>query len=109
MARFKSLFDEDWPWERDYAGASWGGWVPPKAPEPVYIEKDEWPTPTPREDLVFAKSCTAGNWCRTDAGTAPEPASNFGRIMVAGAMLFPSAGTAIATARWGAKRPPPLH
>jgi hypothetical protein len=64
----------------------------------VYIEKDEWPTPKPREDQVFAKSCTPGNWCRTDAGTAAEPAANFGKIMVAGAMLFPSASTAVATA-----------
>ena len=72
--------------------------LPPKAPEPVYIEMDEWPAPEPREDRVFAKSCTPDNWCRTDAGTAEEPASNFGKIMVAGAMLMPSASTAIATA-----------
>lgn len=98
MARFNSLFDEDWPRKRGYRGDSWGGWFLPKAPEPVYIEEDEWPTPTPREDQVFAKSCTVGNWCRTDAGTAPEPASNFGKIMVAGAMLLPSASSAVATA-----------
>ncbi|MFJ7315972.1 S-type pyocin domain-containing protein [Pseudomonas sp. NPDC098747] len=98
MARFKSFFDEDWPWERPSGNGSWAAWNPPPAPEPMYIEKDEWPTPKPREDLVFAKSCTAGNWCRTDAGTAPEPASNFGKIMVAGAMLLPSASTAVATA-----------
>jgi hypothetical protein len=64
----------------------------------VYVEKDEWPTPKPREDQVFAKSCTVDNWCRTDAGTAPEPASNFGKVMVAGAILLPSASTAVATA-----------
>lgn len=65
------------------------------APEPVYIPpKDPWPQVKPRDDQVFAKSCIPGNWCRTDAGTAPEPASNFGKIMVAGAMLFPSASTA---------------
>ena len=99
MARFKSLFDEDWPWANDFGGRSWGGWLPPLAPEePVYIEKDEWPSPKPREDRVFAKSCTPDNWCRTDAGTAPEPAANFGKIMVAGAMLFPSASSAVATA-----------
>lgn len=99
MARFKSLFDEDWPWANDFGGRSWGGWLPPLAPEePVYIEKDEWPAPKPREDQVFAKSCTPDNWCRTDAGTAPEPAANFGKIMVAGAMLFPSASSAVATA-----------
>ena len=98
MARFKSLFDDDWLWKRYSGGASWGSWPVPEAPEPVYIEKDEWPTPKPRQDLVFAKSCTAGNWCRTDAGTVLEPAANFGKIMVAGAMLLPSASTAVATA-----------
>ncbi len=98
MARFKSLFDEDWPWERPRWNGSWAAWNPPPPPEPVYVEKDEWPTPKPREDQVFAKSCTVDNWCRTDAGTAPEPASNFGKIMVAGAMLLPSASTAVATA-----------
>ncbi|WP_277759285.1 S-type pyocin domain-containing protein [Pseudomonas sp. A34-9] len=98
MARFKSLFDEDWPWKRPRWNGSWAAWNPPPPPEPVYVEKDEWPTPKPREDQVFAKSCTVDNWCRTDAGTAPEPASNFGKIMVAGAMLFPSASTAVATA-----------
>lgn len=69
------------------------------APEPVYIPpKDPWPQAKPRDDQVFAKSCIPDNWCRTAAGTAPEPASNFGKIMVAGTMLFPSASTAVATA-----------
>lgn len=98
MALFKSLLDEDWPWERPRWNDSWAAWNPPPPPEPVYVEKDEWPTPKSREDQVFAKSCTVDNWCRTDAGTAPEPASNFGKVMVAGAMLLPSASTAVATA-----------
>ncbi|WP_084234239.1 S-type pyocin domain-containing protein [Pseudomonas sp. W15Feb9B] len=98
MARFKFLFDEDWLRKRPRRTGSWAAWNPPPPPEPVYIEKDEWPTPKPREDQVFAKSCTPDNWCRTDAGTTPEPAANFGKIMVAGAMLFPSASTAVATA-----------
>lgn len=81
--------------------SSWGGGSMPRpspAPEPVHIAQDHWPLPKPRDDLVFAKSYIAENWCRTDAGTTTEPASNFGQIMVAGAMLFPSASTAIATA-----------
>lgn len=98
MARFKFLFDDEWPWKYSNGGGSWASWNPPPAPEPKYISKDEWPTPKPREDLVFAKSCTVDNWCRTDAGTTPEPTSNFGKIMVAGAMLFPSASTAVACA-----------
>ncbi|WP_166221127.1 S-type pyocin domain-containing protein [Pseudomonas atagonensis] len=93
----KSPFD-DWFRKRPYGDGSWAAWNPPPPPEPVYIPTDEWPTPKPREDLVFAKSCTAENWCRTDAGTEPEPTANFGKIMVAGAMLFPSASTALATA-----------
>ncbi|WLG96787.1 colicin E3/pyocin S6 family cytotoxin [Pseudomonas sp. FP198] len=67
-------------------------------PEPVRRPPERWPQPKPREDLVFAKSCSAENWCNTGAGTTREPASNFGRIMVAGAMLMPSASTAIASA-----------
>lgn len=69
------------------------------APEPVYTPpNDPWPQAKPRDDQVFAKSCPPNNWCSTDAGIAPEPASNFGKVMVAGAMLFPSASTAVATA-----------
>jgi hypothetical protein len=69
------------------------------APEPVFIPpKEPWPQAKPRDDQVFAKSCIPENWCRTDAGTVAEPASNFGKVMVAGAMLFPSASTAVATA-----------
>ncbi|WP_256679619.1 S-type pyocin domain-containing protein [Pseudomonas sp. PB120] len=69
------------------------------APEPAYIPpKDPWPQTKPRNDQVFAKSCTPEHWCSTEAGTTSEPASNFGQVMVAGAMLFPSASTAVATA-----------
>jgi hypothetical protein len=69
------------------------------APEPVYIPpKDPWPQTKPRNDQVFAKSCIPEHWCSTEAGTTSEPASNFGQVMVAGAMLFPSASTAVATA-----------
>lgn len=98
MPQYKSLFNDDWLLRPYNGGAAWFALLPPKAPEPVYIEKDEWPAPKPRDDRVFAKSCTPDNWCRTDAGTAKEPAANFGKIMVAGAMLMPSASTAVATA-----------
>ncbi|MDT6920795.1 hypothetical protein [Pseudomonas atacamensis] len=98
MRQYKYLLDDDWLLNPYSGGRAWFTLLPPKAPEPVYIEKDEWPAPKPREDRVFAKSCTPDNWCRANAGTAEEPASNFGKIMVAGAMLMPSASTAIATA-----------
>jgi hypothetical protein len=79
-------------------GASWAAWNPP--PEPVRVPTpmpERWPAPKERTDKVFAKSCT-GDWCSTDAGTRVEPASNFGAIMMAGAMLMPSASDAVAAA-----------
>jgi hypothetical protein len=79
-------------------GGSWAAWNKPSEPERIYIAEDRWPPPKKRTDLIFAKSCISGKWCRTEAGTAPEPTSNFGNVMVAGAMLIPSANTAIATA-----------
>jgi len=94
----KFLFDDEWRRKRPSENATWTGWIPPPPPEPVYIRTDEWPTPKPRDDLVFAKSCTPDNWCRTEAGTAPEPVSSFGKVMVAGAMRFPAASTAVAKA-----------
>jgi hypothetical protein len=80
-------------------GASWAAWNPP--PEPVRMATpipERWPAPRERTDKVFAKSCAAGNWCSTEAGTEVEPASNFGAIMMAGAMLLPSASDAVAAA-----------
>ncbi|MDI2145831.1 MULTISPECIES: S-type pyocin domain-containing protein [unclassified Pseudomonas] len=94
----KFLFDDEWRRKRPSENAIWSGWIPPPLPEPVYIRTDEWPTPKSRDDLVFAKSCTPDNWCQTEAGTTPEPASGFGKIMVAGAMRFPAASTAAAKA-----------
>jgi hypothetical protein len=80
-------------------GASWAAWNPPPEPVPTQAPTPErWPAPKQRTDKVFAKSCAAGNWCRTEAGTAVEPASNFGAIMMAGAMMLPSASAAIAAA-----------
>lgn len=94
----KNLFDDIWRRKLPNGGASWAAWFPPREPEPVYVPTDEWPTPKPRDDLVFAKSCTPDNWCRTDAGTTPEPASSFGKIMVAGAIRFPAASKVVAKA-----------
>lgn len=79
-------------------GASWAAWNKPSVPVPIYIPRDEWPSPAERTDLVFAKSCVSSNWCRTDAGAAIEPASNFGNVMVATSMLLPDASAAIALA-----------
>lgn len=100
-------WDDDWDdpvddWFSDdnlpNGGASWGAWRKPDEPTPVRVTKEPWPAPKPRTDLIFAKSCAPGNWCKTDLPTEPEPASNFGSMMIAGAMLMPSAETAIATA-----------
>ena len=90
------FLDSIWHQKRPNGGASWAAWAKPSVPEPVYIPKDEWPSPKERTDLVFAKSCVSENWCSTDAGTAIEPASNFGNIMVVASMILPSASDAIA-------------
>jgi hypothetical protein len=76
---------------------SWVPWTSPPEPEPVQTSPAPRPAPKERTDKVFAKSCN-GEWCSTDAGTTVEPASNFGAIMMAGAMLLPSASEAIAAA-----------
>lgn len=79
-------------------GASWAPSQPPKK-EPVYVPpKDEWPPERKRTDRVFAKSCVPKKWGQTCVGTDTEPASNFGKVMIAGAMLMPSASTAVAAA-----------
>lgn len=99
MRKGRYPFEEFWFGSNLGGGSSLGDGVRPVWEElPVYVPKDEWPTPKPRTDLVFAKSCSPGNWCSTEAGTEEEPASNFGNVMIAGAMLMPSASTAIATA-----------
>jgi hypothetical protein len=81
-------------------GASWASQTPPREPERVYVApaKEQWPAPKKRPDRVFAKSCVPGKWAETCAGTEIEPASNFGKVMIAGAMLMPSASTAVAAA-----------
>lgn len=94
----KDPFEEPWYAQYFGGGSSWGGRVrPAQPPEPVYIEKDSWPAPKPRTDLIFAKSCTGANWCQTEAGTSTEPVSNFGAVMVAGSMAIPVANAAVAT------------
>jgi hypothetical protein len=97
----KKSFDDDSPFfqrKLPNGGASWAAWNKPREPEPIYIPQDRKLPPKERTDKVFAKSCVPDKWCSTDAGTLVEPASNFGQVMVAGAMLLPSASTAIATA-----------
>jgi len=81
-------------------GASWAGFAKPKERPLFYVppEKEEWPAPKQRTDRVFAKSCVPNQWGQTCVGTHTEPASNFGKIMIAGAMLMPSASTAVAAA-----------
>ena len=92
------FLDSIWHQKRPNGGASWAAWAKPSVPEQVYIPKDEWPSPKERTDLVFAKSSVSENGCSTDAGTAIEPASNFGNIMVVSSMILPSASDAIAMA-----------
>jgi hypothetical protein len=86
----KSLFDDDWS-RFPNGGASWAAFTPPPEPEPVaYVPKDEWPTPKPREDLIFAKSCVPENWSCTKPGTATVTVSDFGKVMLVAPMLVPS-------------------
>ena len=82
----KNPFDDIWRRKRPNGGASWAAWNPPPEPERVYIAKDEWPLPKERTDLVFAKSCVSEKWCSTQVGTSTVPASDFGKVMLAGAL-----------------------
>ena len=92
--RKKDPFDDIWSRKRPNGGASWAGWNPPPEPEREYIPKDEWPIPKERSDPVFAKCCTPENWGSTHAGSDSMPASDFGKVMLAGSMLVPSAAQA---------------
>ena len=92
------FFEPAWKPKRPNGGASWAAWQTSAAPAPVYIPKEQWPSPKQRTDVVFAKSCVAENWCSTEVGTDTEPASNFGNVMVVASMLLPSASEAIALA-----------
>lgn len=66
--------------------------------EPAYIFEDVWPEPKPRTDKVFAKSCTPGNWGKTRPGTTIEPASHFGKVMIAGTVALPASAITAANA-----------
>lgn len=90
----KDPFDNWWSPKRPNGGASWAAWNPPPEPKREYIQKDEWPAPKERSDLVFAKCCTPDNWGRTRAGNHSLPASEFGKVMLAGSMLLPSTAEA---------------
>ncbi len=95
----KNPFDNQWGPNLPNGGASWASFYPPREPEPViYLKKDEWPKPKPRDDLVFAKSCVPENWSCTKPGTAVVPASDFGKVMLVAPMLVPSSIEAIGLA-----------
>jgi hypothetical protein len=86
------------PQQKDDRIFTWAAWTEPVQTRPERITKEEWPAPKQRTDLIFAKSCAPGNWCKTETPAVIEPASNFGAVMIAGAMLMPSAETAVAAA-----------
>jgi hypothetical protein len=90
----KDPFDDLWGRKLPNGGGSWAAWNPRPKPVREYIPKDEWPTPKERSDLVFAKCCTPENWGRTHVGDDVMPASEFGKVMLAGSMLVPSAAEA---------------
>lgn len=95
----KHPFDDKWSRNLPNGGASWAAFNPPPEPKPVaYVPKDEWTTPKPRDDLVFAKSCVSQNWCSTEPGTATVPASDFGKVMLVAPMPVPSSIEAVGLA-----------
>jgi len=81
------------------ATASGGPVCPAPEPDPVYLRPDPWPDPTPRTDLVFAKSISSVPWGTTQAGTASEPAGNFGKTM-----LMASSATEVGLGRVAGER-----
>ncbi|NBF03041.1 pyocin [Pseudomonas sp. Fl5BN2] len=74
----------DWVLVENSSSAGGGGGIARRAleSEPVYIQKDQWPDPKPRTELIFAKSISTAPWGTTKAGTDSEPAANFGKTMV---------------------------
>ncbi|KAA5841854.1 pyocin [Pseudomonas chlororaphis] len=68
-------------------------------PQPVYLRPDPWPDPVPRTDLVFAKSISSAPWGTTRAGSASEPAGNFGKTM-----LMASSATEVGLGRVAGER-----
>ncbi|KIH83882.1 colicin E3/pyocin S6 family cytotoxin [Pseudomonas batumici] len=80
---------------------SWGyfGGVEQKDPAPappeIPLQKEPWPLPKPSQGVIFAKSCSPGNWCCTEAGTTTEPAAHFGKVMVAKTKAIPAGAAAL--------------
>ncbi|WP_256580939.1 MULTISPECIES: S-type pyocin domain-containing protein [unclassified Pseudomonas] len=74
----------DWVLVTDSSAATASGSLlcPAPEPQPVYLRPDPWPDPVPRTDLVFAKSISSVPWGTTQAGSASEPAGNFGKTML---------------------------
>jgi len=91
----------DWVLVTDSSAATASGSLlcPAPEPQPVYLRPDPWPDPAPRTDLVFAKSISSAPWGTTQAGSASEPAGNFGKTM-----LMASSATEVGLGRVAGER-----
>lgn len=67
----------------------------------IILREDPWPPPKQTHGIIFAKSCTPDQWGCTSPGIAPEPAANFGAVMVAKTKAVP-VGAATLAATLGA-------
>ncbi|WP_261792980.1 S-type pyocin domain-containing protein [Pseudomonas chlororaphis] len=72
----------DWVLLSDSPAATGSLVCPAPEPDPVYLQDDRWPAPTPRTERVFAKSVDTAPWGTTQAGSASEPAAHFGKTML---------------------------
>ncbi|NWB98500.1 S-type pyocin domain-containing protein [Pseudomonas gingeri] len=90
-----------WCSKPDWRTESWGSFGgveqrdPAPAPLQIPLQKEPWPQSKPPQSVIFAKSCEPGNWCRTEAGTATEPASHFGKVMVSKSKAIPAGAAAL--------------
>ncbi|RON93357.1 pyocin [Pseudomonas chlororaphis] len=90
----------DWVLVTDSPSAGIGNLLcPAPEPQPAYLRPDPWPDPVPRTDLIFAKSISSVPWGTTRAGSASEPAGNFGKTM-----LMASSATEVGLGRVAGER-----